>query len=383
MSLTATSSVVNSERRERNELTTGIGRKTAPDTDSSVSGVSFPQSINQFRPHSAGGNEPDEYGLRETPTAPRFDGPVQLETRGVTSHLPKVRQGTLFRSEVIFAETIVTKLKESGNGDVIGKLGICHSIETVKKCCGCGKVSTFFNRCELFYCPMCAPRLARERRESIEWWSQRIEQPKHVVLTIRNTQRICQAQIKVLKAAFSLLSRKRVFRACRGGFYTIEVTNEDKGWHIHIHALCDARWIDASELSIAWGKLVGQDFAIVKVKDCRKADYLKEVTKYAVKGSQLAGWSGDDIAAFIKAFTGLRLFGVFGSLYGKRTEWREWIDAIQGTKPQCDCGCDDWRYLSPDEYQFEQLQREHAPPVIAAPAIHPELALQLRSMHPA
>ena len=370
MSFTKSNCLLDSKSRESNDLAAGNGRKTTPSSDSSPDGVSFSESTTDSVPHSAGGNYPDECDVDFTPTHPRSDVPVKLETRGVTSHHS---QGNLFRSEVIFAESIVTKLKESGNADVIGKLDTCHSIETVKKCCGCGRVSTFFNRCELFYCPMCAPRLARERRESIDWWSARIDQPKHVVLTVRNTALITQAQVKCLKAAFSHLRRQKVMRGCRGGFYTIEVTNEDRGWHIHIHALCDARWIDASELSIAWGKLVGQDFAIVKVKDCRKADYLKEVTKYAVKGSQLAGWSGNDIAAFIRAFDGVRFFGVFGSLYGKRTEWRDWIDSLQGAKPQCECGCDQWRYLSPDEYQFEQLLREHAPPV-PPPIDHPQFA---------
>jgi hypothetical protein len=77
------------------------------------------------------------------------------------------------------------------------------------------------------------------------------------------------------------------------------------------------------------------------------------VTKYAVKGSELAGWSAQEIATFISTFDGIRFFGVFGSLYGKRTEWREWIKAIREIKPLCACGCDSWRIMSPDELLWE------------------------------
>jgi hypothetical protein len=123
---------------------------------------------------------------------------------------------------------------------------------------------------------------------------------------------------------------------------------------VHFHLLVDSKWVQASSLATVWGKLVGQDYAIVKVKDCRGADYLREVTKYAVKGSELARWSAAEIAEFIETFDGVRFFGVFGSLYGKRTEWAEWIKAVREIRPQCKCGCDTWRLLSPEEILWEE-----------------------------
>jgi hypothetical protein len=174
------------------------------------------------------------------------------------------------------------------------------------------------------------------------------------VLTVRNTISITKAYVQFLKNQLQKLRRHSVFRSVRGGFYTLEVTNEGKGWHIHFHLLVDARYVDNGELAIRWGKLVGQDFAIVKVKDCRGSDYLREVTKYAVKGSELARWGGAAIGEFIESFTGIRLFGVFGNLYGKRTEWAAWIESIREIKPLCTCGCDSWRLMSPEELLWEQ-----------------------------
>jgi hypothetical protein len=134
------------------------------------------------------------------------------------------------------------------------------------------------------------------------------------------------------------------------------------------------------DVSEAWGRLNGQDFAIVKIRDCRGGDYLKEVTKYAVKGSELASWCTEDIATFIESFQGVRFFGVFGSLYAKRTQWGEWIKALQEIKPQCACGCDSWRLLSPEELLWEEetksgLTGVPPPGQLQVPIAQPDLPL--------
>lgn len=277
-----------------------------------------------------------------------------LETRGITSHR---LQAVMWERELIWQESILARLKSIGKGHLAGKMAECHTIETFKRCNGCQKVTKFFNRCELFFCPVCAPRLSRERKLTVEWWTKQVRQPKHLVLTVRNTSSITKLYVQWLKGQLSKLRRAKVFSAVKGGFYSMEVTNEGHGWHVHFHLLIDTPWLCMPDLSQVWGKLVGQDFAIVKIKDCRGDDYLKEVTKYAVKGSELAKWSGLTIAEFIETFDGVRFFGVFGSLYGKRTEWKAWIEAIREIKPLCKCGCDSWRILSPEELLWEEETR--------------------------
>jgi hypothetical protein len=254
----------------------------------------------------------------------------------------------------------------------------CHTSATFKQCNGCKKSSKFWNRCDLLFCPICAPRLSRERKESIEWWTKLVNQPKHLVLTCRNTADITDEYVKFLKNQLAKFRRHRCFRPVKGGFYSLEVTNEGRGWHLHFHLLVDAPWLDMAAVSLAWGKLVGQDYAIVKIKDCRSGDYLREVTKYAVKGSELASWSGHQIAAFLKALAGVRLFGVFGSLYGKRTEWAEWIKTIQEIRSVCACGCSSWRLMSAEEMLWETDFASGAsdippPSKIVLPFEHPDL----------
>jgi len=298
-------------------------------------------------------DEPDE-----VPTSPRFDtsdrsGSLKLEKRGVTPQL------SFWSEHVIQAESIVCKLREAGRFDLSDPLNKCHTQLSMLECTNCGRAKPFYNRCELGHCPLCQPRLSRERKQSVEWWTRQVQQPKHVVLTVRNTAVFTKQYVLWFKAAWGRLRRSSLAAGWNGGFYSLEVTNEGHGWHLHLHALIDTRWIDAKALACKWAKLTGQDFSIVKVKDVRQADYLAEVTKYAVKGSQLASWSPTDIAAYIDSMTGVRTFGVFGKLYSLRAEWHEFLDTLQKEMPACECGCQSYYVLTEAEFAWKQQTGEY------------------------
>ena len=276
-------------------------------------------------------------------------GSIQLETTGVTSHLT---QQDLISRTLIYKESIVAKLRTIGCTDLAEPLTNCHTEQSFAQCSDCKRVRTFWNRCENFWCPTCQPVLAHERYQSVEWWTKEISQPKHVILTVRNSATLTFAYVKLFKSWLTKLRRSKLAHNWRGGLWSIEVTNEGKGWHLHAHLLVDVAWIDPSELALKWGKLAGQDYAIVKVKDARNTNYLREVTKYTVKGSQLAAWSPQDIATFVYAFSGQRTFGVFGSLYGKRTQWRAWINSLKTTKGQCECGANHWDIFNAEDWRI-------------------------------
>jgi hypothetical protein len=325
---------------------------TAQAVGASVSPSVFPELLPSQAERGEPANEDCTFEPDPEPTFERTEpDSLLLETRGVTSHR---RQAVMWDRELVWKESILAKLRGIGKAELAGKMAECHTIETFKRCNGCRKVTKFYNRCEKFFCPVCAPRLSRERKESIEWWTKRVDQPKHLVLTVRNTLDLTKPYVQFLKAQLSKLRRLKCFSSVKGGFYSMEVTNEGRGWHVHFHLLISTPWLCMPDISEQWGKLVGQDYAIVKIKDCRGTSYLNEVTKYAVKGSELAKWPADLMAEFIEAFSGVRFFGVFGSLYGKRTEWKAWIKSIQDFKPLCSCGCDSWRLLSPEEILWEE-----------------------------
>jgi hypothetical protein len=181
------------------------------------------------------------------------------------------------------------------------------------------------------------------------------------VVTVRNTTELTREHIMQVKKWWRLLRRRKFCRNWLGGFYSLEITNEGRGWHIHIHALVNARWIDAPKLALEWDNVTNGMGRIVKVQDCRQQDYLLEVLKYAVKGSQLAKWSAPDVATFIRAMTGVRAFGVFGSLYAKRTEFAEWLAIVKAGHRVCACGCNQARYFSEAEWIIHETAADHQP----------------------
>ncbi len=263
-------------------------------------------------------------------------------------------QGNLWHGSDVFARSVAAKLREIGRLDLAEPLEHCHTEKMNVQCKGCRTVKTVWNRCDLFYCPRCQPRLSRERKERVKWWVNEIRQPKHVVLTMRNAQRFTREYIQHFKDSWARLLRMKFAENWLGGFYSLEVTNEGRGWHLHLHTLVDAKYIDARGLSAAWNKANRGTGFIVKVKDARGQDYLAEVTKYAVKGSDLAEWSGEDIAEFIDGLTGFRTFGVFGSMRGRQEEWRNYLDKEKLARKTCSCGCSDFALVTDSEIEWQR-----------------------------
>lgn len=310
---------------------------------------------------------------------------IQLENRGITSQsrctptAPRhgVMQPEFWKKQTVHKNSIAAALRVLNMDTEAAKLELCHSYYTVCVCNDCNTVRKFPNRCDLFYCPECQPGLAHDRRRQVEWWTRTIRQPKHVVLTVRNIHDLTRGHLDQLGKWFTALRRRKFCSNWTGGFYSIEVTNENNGWHLHIHALVEAKWIDAAGLALQWDSITNGMGRIVKVRDCREAEYLQEVTKYAVKGSQLAQWSPDQISAFIRAFDGKRTFGVFGSLYGARTEFAEFIATMKAARPKCECGSCSVRYYSEADWIVKELQSGSSVSTSRPPPVSMEMQLAL------
>jgi len=136
----------------------------------------------------------------------------------------------------------------------------------------------------------------------------------------------------------------------------MEITNESRGWHVHFHLLVEANWIPIEEVAKAWARLLRQDVpAIVKVKDARATDYLREVTKYVCKSEQVASWPGNQIAEMMLALRGRRSFGVFGAAFGQRKEWRQAVMESRRQRSKCECGACDWQFESELQAEIGRL----------------------------
>lgn len=284
--------------------------------------------------------------------------PLKLDTRGVKSQATQ----TWFKLKNLpIRDSMVRSLDGAGRSDLSDPIRGCHSQQSFKQCVKCKTAKPFWNHCDVRYCPVCQPTLARKRADELKWWVDSIKQPKHVVLTLRNVANIDRGFMRGVKLSLSKLRRRKFASGWKGGLYSLEVTNTGKGWHVHIHLLVDARWIDQLELAKQWAMVLGQDKAIVKVQDARGLDYLKEVAKYVVKGTDLALWQTPHLIELIDALEGVRMFGTFGSLRARRAAFAAWKLEQEEREVACPCGCTSWKILSENEYLWSIHTQPNAP----------------------
>jgi len=264
---------------------------------------------------------------------------VKLETTSLKSHF-----GEFWQRQQVFRESILAKLREVGLDHLAQPIANCGSDCRIITCLNCFRWKKVYAECGNRFCPHCAPQKSRRRAEELLAWTKTLRQPKHVVLTSRNTKRLTRSHVSKQLRALARLRRLKLSKNWTAGCWTMEITNESRGWHLHFHLLIEARWIDAGKLARAWAKMIGQeDAAIVKVKDARSEDYLREVTKYVCKSEQLAAWNGYDIAELMLAMRGRRSFGVFGDAFGARKEWRAAIKEARRERSRCECGECNWQ----------------------------------------
>lgn len=224
------------------------------------------------------------------------------------------RQRTFWRDRLVeLASLQAVLMKSKPLSKEFSTLMRCRSEAHAHRCIchSCGQPHHFDYHCNKRFCPCCAFQISMERRTVLENCAHMLQQPKHLVLTARNDTEL-RTMMHTVLAGVRKLRRREIFSKVRGGWCSFEVTNEGRGWHVHAHLLIDVRFIDASALAIEWGNCVGQDYAIVKIKDAREKKYLAEVTKYSVKPSVFIQWSHDKRVEFVKCIRAKRLFFAFG-----------------------------------------------------------------------
>lgn len=107
--------------------------------------------------------------------------------------------------------------------------------------------------------------------------------------------------------------------AVQGGAAFLEVKYSDKArrWHPHLHIICHAKFVQQSELSLAWRSITKDSFIvdIRRVKDVGHA--AKYVTKYASKPLNTSfAMSPILLDEAVVALKGRRLCLCFGTWYG-------------------------------------------------------------------
>ena len=229
-------------------------------------------------------------------------------------------------------------------------------------CTNCGSHSTGETHCKSRYCPQCVPIVRAER---LERWGHAIrlmQWPLFLTLTIPNSQD--PEHLKFLKKKWSAFRRRKLIKSCiKGGVATFEITNIGNGWHPHLHAIADCRWLSLGveeprmqsfggrrkdskavikqktdlarmELSALWGSQIGRESAIVLANRIPVDAGANYVLKYAIKCSELLKIR-DPIAPMLRVLASCRTIAGWGSLHPLPSP----DDSDTEGVGCCDCGC--------------------------------------------
>ena len=238
---------------------------------------------------------------------------------------------------------MLIRLNTEEEWELAAKLGKCGK-EIIFICRACSAPHRAEQACHQKWCPVCARARAAQRVARYEAAAALMQWPLHVTLTRTNIATISRIDVLELKKGFKKLRRQKIWKPVVGGLVGVELTNKGRGWHPHMHILCDCKWLggetpepkrwhsrarkaelcraSSEELMLAWSACIGQMVSSIKVRRCDGATAVREVLKYAVKGSDLVE-SIDRIGDAIRAICGGRLSTPFGSMFNLRKELRE------------------------------------------------------------
>lgn len=232
------------------------------------------------------------------------------------------------------------------------------------KCTCCGVVRSVAIRCDLKWCPSCAPRLAFDRVKKYGPVVNGFGNPLFVTFTTQNfdaRSKKTTGMREVVRAFKRLRSQRWWKRCCLGGVAAFEMTRRRKGWHPHVHALLDSAWFAATvarpplgcasdqyksralaacrEIAEQWTMALGGRQGTVKVRKVRVREgetvgsSLKEVMKYSVTAESLDAITGK-VGLLLDELSLTRNLVAFGSAY-RHPALRK---VTREGKPCDDCG---------------------------------------------
>ena len=262
---------------------------------------------------------------------------------------------------------LIERLEDEFAEDLIGPMRECgDKFKLICTCCGAEKEAPL--RCKRRYCPACQPQLAAQKVAKWEHAIGTIKWPLFVTLTMGNsTDPDC---LSFIKKSWSKFRRRKLIREkVKGGVATFEITNKGRGWHPHIHAIMDCRWLSLhtpeplrrdpaelvkhkcelaqKELSGLWADQIKQDIAVVDVRRVYDSGRIvREVLKYAMKGTDLID-SPDPIAPLLRSIKGTRMLAGWGSMHPMPT-----LDEEESPTLACESCKSEKTYLPEDVVKF-------------------------------
>ncbi len=275
-------------------------------------------------------------------------------------------------------EQIKHRLRSEGEHGFANKLEGC-GLPMPLTCTNCGESKVVETQCRQRWCPACAWTISQKRLRRFSGAVQLMQWPLMVTLTRANSDDP-ETLREFRKQWAKMRRRKLIAEKVKGGVCGIEVTNTGNGWHPHLHAIIDCRWLAIhtpephwgdspevakekqehaqGELAWLWGAVCGQANSHVWVKRVRDLGGLIYSLKYSIAGSDLID-SPEPIGPMLRVIEKTRLVSAFGSMHGRTAE----MDADEKPVQTCEC-CGQERTLCPTSviYSIARIDPEKSLP---------------------
>lgn len=180
-------------------------------------------------------------------------------------------------------------------------------------------------RCRDRLCPTCATHACSETAERVISIMQEWDVARHLVLTVKASNRPLREQIDDLLYWFRRLRSERFWKEnVRGGVATLEFTWNAKTWqwHPHIHVLVDGEYLEHARLKHLWQKITGDSTILHISLVPSKTNAGRYISKYLAKPSDIGSWHDTVIREYASAIAGRRTLLTFGSSHGHKMPQR-------------------------------------------------------------
>lgn len=270
----------------------------------------------------------------------RLDGVRELQVvTALTDSEKAEKRAERHAVAALSRERLKERLWSENENELGNKLAVC-GLPMKLSCTHCGHGKMAETRCKKRWCPACQWSIQRTRMVRFGGAIRMMKWPLFVTLTQPNSDD--PECVRELRANWSKMRRRKLLAdKIRGGVASIEVTNKGKGWHPHLHAIVDCRWLGIHtpeptwrdspgvrkqkcehaqmELSSIWGSVIKSETAVVWVERVVNDSRLNYILKYSVKGSELLECK-EKIGPIIKVMEKSRLVSAFGELHGRTSE---------------------------------------------------------------
>lgn len=181
-----------------------------------------------------------------------------------------------------------------------------------------GDIALQSNCCHDRWCVPCQAAKAAVIAEQIELALYK-KVSRFVTLTLRHSPTPLTDQIDRLYDSFTRLRHRAFWKAnVLGGVASLEVKlGRDGLWHVHLHLICEGKYLDQRQLSREWHAVTG-DSSIVDVRLVRDgAIGARYLTKYVTKPASAEVYEAPEkLDEMVLALGGRRLCLTFGSWRG-------------------------------------------------------------------